>query len=114
MLAILFGFMLLAAFRILISRADSAVVSAGNYRMLDVIIEQYPPDNDNTTINENFAIIAQGTHDGSLPVECGSMWNVTGPTLNQQLTCTDLAVDVVVRQMHTSPEYGFELCILLK
>ncbi len=84
--------------------------------MLSVIIDQYPPENDNTTINQNFAVITQGTHDGSLPVECGSIWNVnaTGFTPQEQLTCTDPAVEVIVRQMHVSPEYGFDLFVQLK
>ena len=105
---------LLIANFINLATAQSSVPSVGNYEMLSVIIDQYPPENDNTTINENFAIIAQGTHDGSLPVECGSVWNVTGPTPQEQLICTDPAVEVIVRQMHTSPEYGFELYIQLK
>lgn len=89
--------------------------SYGNYMMLSANIDQFPPPaNDNTTINENFAIIAQGTRDGSLPVECGAVWNVTAPTPQRSLSCTDPAVEVVVSQMHTSPEYGFDLYFMLK
>lgn len=89
-------------------------LSYGNYKILSANIDQYPLSPDNVTINQNFAIITQGTHDGSLPVECGHMWNVTAPTPQEQLTCTDPAVEVVIRQMHTSPEYGFELFVMLK
>ena len=91
------------------------ILSYGNYKILSANIDQYPLSReDNVTINENFAIITQGTHDGALPVECGHMWNVTAPTPQEQLTCTDPAVEVVIRQMHTSPEYGFELFVMLK
>ncbi len=105
---------LVASIAAILPSVHAGIPSYGNYRILSANIDQYPPENDNTTINENFAIIAQGTHDGSLPVECGFMWNVTAPTPQEQLTCTDPAVEVIVRQMHTSPEYGFELFIMLK
>ena len=105
---------LVAHFTTILHATQQEIPSYGNYRMLSAFIDQYLPENDNPTINENFAVIAQGTHEGLLPVECGLMLNVTGPSPQEQVACTDPAVEVIVRQMHTSPEYGFDLFVTLK
>lgn len=94
-----------------ITQAESP--TSGNYRMLSATINQYPPEKGNTTINEGFSVVVQGTNEGSLPVECGLLWNVTAPR-QQQLRCTDHGFDAFVHQTHTSPEYGFQLFFMLK